>query len=125
MLLAVTRSFYPHPGPLVKLLAIRLGEQTTLAKSLVTPARGRESKNDPARARHRPQCLRRLPCLRDQLQGMEHFRLRRAAVRREPLRLEPDRHVFQPRADLRHRTVSAQRDAAFPEILPALRRPAV
>ena len=34
-----------------------------------------------ARARHRPQRLRRLPRLRDQLQGVEHLGLRRAAGR--------------------------------------------
>ena len=31
--------------------------------------------------RHRPRHLRRLPCLRDLLQGMEHRRLWRAAFR--------------------------------------------
>ena len=39
-----------------------------------------------ARAGDRPRHLRRLPCLRDQLQGMERRRHRRAADRRTPLR---------------------------------------
>jgi ferredoxin len=38
---------------------------------------------------------------------------------------EPDRHVLQPRADLRGRRLSGHRDDPFPEELPALRRPAV
>ena len=74
---------------------------------------------------HRSQRLRRLSCLRDQLQGMEHFRFRRAVVRRESLRRRSDRHVLQPRADVRGRAISQYRNGAFPEILPALRGSAV
>ena len=49
---------------------------------------GRRPCAQAARARHRPQRLRRLPRLRDSLQGMEHLGLRRAAGGRERLRRE-------------------------------------
>ena len=98
--------------------------------SSAAPGRGldrRRSRDarEPARARHRPQRLRRLPRLRDLVQGMEHRRQRRSAVRRERLRREPDRHLLQPRADLRGRHLSRHRDDPLPEELPALRGPAV
>ncbi len=86
---------------------------------------GEGARNDPARPRNRPQRLRRLPCLRDQLQGVEHFWQRRAIVRRTSLRRRSDRHIFQSRADLRGRTVSPYRNRALPQVLPALRRPAL
>ena len=83
-------------------------------------ARGRQSfarttadhgsrRDDPARARHRSQRLRRLPRLRDELQGVEHVGLGRAARRRQSVRRGSDRHVLQPRADLRGRRVSRTR----------------
>ncbi len=50
------------------------------------PRRTRRDARQAARAGHRPQRLRRLPCLRDALQGMEHLGQRRSAGRREPLR---------------------------------------
>ena len=73
-----------------------------------SPAEGGDA-NDAARARHRPQRLRRLPRLRDELQGVEHVGRGRAARRSQALRQGPDRHVLQPRADLRGRRISRTR----------------
>ena len=42
-----------------------------------------------------------------------------------PLRRRPDRHLLQPRADLRGRRVPEHADGALPQELPALRRPAL
>ena len=88
-----------------------------------SPDRGR--RNDPTGAGHRPECLRRLPCLRHQLQAVEHLRFSRAAGRHGSLRRRPERHLLQPRADLRGRRVPEHADRALPEELPALRRPAL
>ena len=82
-----------------------------------------------ARPGHRPRRLRRLPCLRGHLQGVEHRRLRRGAVGPGPLRRRRLRHLPQPHPHLRGRA-GGRRDRrrggrgahrAFPEILPALR----
>src|SRR6266581_4937324 len=70
---------------------------------------------------HRPQRLRRLPRLRDELQGMEYLRRGRAAGRPEPLRRRADGHLLQSRPDLRGRRVPRYRDRPFPQVLPALR----
>ena len=86
-----------------------------------------------ARAGHRPRCLRRLPCLRGQLQGMEHRRLRRGALGpgslwRRRLGHFPQSHPhFRGRAGRRRDRRRGGRGAhrAFPEILPALRRRAL
>ena len=59
------------------------------------------------------------------LQGMEHLGLGRPARRRERLRREPDRHLLQPRPDLRSRRLPGYRDDPLPEELPALRGAAV
>ena len=48
-----------------------------------------------------------------------------SAGRSQPLRRRPDRHLLQPRADLRGRRVSEYRDRALPQVLPALRGPAL
>ena len=72
--------------------------------------------DDPAGPRHRPERLRRLPRLRDHLQGMEHLGRGGPAGRREAVRRGPDRHVLQPRADLRSRRISATRETIhFPK----------
>ena len=82
-----------------------------------------------ARPGHRPRRLRRLPCLRGELQGMEHRRLRRGAVRPASLWRRRLRRLAQPRPHLRG-GAGGRRDRrrgrrgahrAFPEILPALR----
>ena len=82
-----------------------------------------------ARPCHRPRRLRRLPCLRGELQGMEHRRLRRGAVRPAPLWRRCLRRLAEPRPHLRG-GAGGRRDRrrggrgahrAFPEILPALR----
>jgi Fe-S-cluster-containing dehydrogenase component len=44
---------------------------------------------------------------------------------RPALRRRPDRHLLQPRADLRGRRVPQHRDRALPQELPALRGPAL
>jgi hypothetical protein len=83
------------------------------------------TRRDAARARHRPQRVRRLPRLRDELQGVEHVGLGGAARGHAPLRPGPDRHVLQPRADVRGGRIPEHADRAFPEVVPALRGPAV
>ena len=52
-------------------------------------------------------------------------RARRARWPTRTLRRGSDRHVLQPRADLRGRRVSRHADGALPEVVPALRGPAV
>jgi hypothetical protein len=81
--------------------------------------------HDPAGPGHRPQRLRGLPRLRDELQAVEHLRLGRPAGGREPLRQGPDRHLLQPRAELRGGRVPQHADGALPQELPALRGPAL
>ena len=81
--------------------------------------------HDPARARHRSQRLRRLPRLRDELQGVEHVGLGGAARRPQSVRQGSDRRVLQPRADVRGRRISEHADRALPEVVPALRGSAV
>ena len=65
-----------------------VGEMTLLPSQRVA---------EEARPGHRPRRLRRLPCLRGQLQGMEHRRLRRGAVRPGSLRRRRFRRLAQPR----------------------------
>ena len=83
------------------------------------------SRNDPARPRHRPQRVRRLPRLRDELQGVEHVGVGGAARRPRALRQGSERRVLQSRADLRGRRIPAHADRALPEVVPALRGSAV
>ncbi|SOT42576.1 hypothetical protein F01_420622 [Burkholderia cenocepacia] len=69
--------------------------------------------------------MRRLPCLRDELQGMEHVRRSRQPCRSASVRRRSVRHVLQPRADLRGRRVPDDGHDPLPEVVPALRGPAV
>ncbi len=89
-------------------------------------SRARKSANDQAaRAGHRPQRLRRLPRLRDELQAVEHLRRGGLPLGRQSLRRRSDGDLLQPRADLRGGRVPEHRDGALSEIVPALRGPAV
>ncbi len=74
-----------------------------------------------ARPRHRPRHLRRLPGLRDQLQGMEHRRLLGAAHRPGSLRRRSARRLAQPHPRLRGGRGREQPDGALPALVPALR----
>ena len=74
-----------------------------------------------ARPRHRPRYLRRLPCLRHRVQGMEQRRAYGAAPRFRPLWRECLGGVVQPHPFLRRRRRRRRADGLFPTILPALR----
>jgi anaerobic selenocysteine-containing dehydrogenase len=93
--------------------------------SLLTPHSSQRSNSDPARPRHRSQRLRRLPGLRDELQGMEYVGCGRLSGGRQSVRQRSDRYLFQPRAEFRDRRIPEHRNRAFPEILSALRGSAV
>ena len=72
--------------------------------------------HDPAGARDRPQRLRGLPRVRDELQGVEHVGRGGQSRRPASVRRRSDRHVLQPRADLRGRRVSRHADTIhFPK----------
>jgi hypothetical protein len=77
------------------------------------------------RPRHRSRHLRRLPCLRGQLQGMEHPRVRRSptSTPMAPIRRAPGSTGSTPSNVTPGQRAGA--DRALPQILPALRRRAL
>ena len=81
------------------------------------PAATREE----ARAGHRPRHLCRLPCLRDQLQGVEHRRPHGAAHRSQSLCGRRRRRVVQSHPHLRTDDGERQPHRAFSALVPALR----
>ena len=96
-----------------------LGDGIGGGRAMTTLPRRRPAEE--ARPRHRPRHLRRLPGLRDQLQGMEHRRLLGAADRPGPLRRRSARRLAQPHPRLRGGRGRGQPDRALPALLPALR----
>ena len=91
------------------------GERAMTA--IPTPA----ARPEEARPGDRPRHLRRLPCLRGELQGMERERPFRAADRFQRLPGEAGGRVVQPHPQLRGGRGGGEPHRAFPALLPALR----
>jgi Fe-S-cluster-containing dehydrogenase component len=74
---------------------IPAGSAATTLVAEVTRSPERETpRSDPARAGHRPQRLRRLPRLRDELQAVEHLGRGRPAGRQNPYGADPTGTFF-------------------------------